>query len=371
MPLEKEFRQLTVKMENAGLFETRYSDYLPRVVFLSMLLAFPVWNIIGGSHSLGSVMLSAASLGFFWQQLSFIGHDAGHIGITHNRTLDSCIGLLVGNLLSGISIAWWKRSHNVHHIVCNSIEHDPDIQHVPVLAMSKVYLQEPVYSSFYKHYLPFTSLSQLLCRYQHLLFYPVMMCAKWNLYAQSWLHLLALGPYHSPEVIWHRRTQLACLAGFATWLAALVSFLPGWPLRLSFLLVSHAVAGILHVQIILSHYTMPVYKGISYNTDKDGFVRTQLATTMDISCPPWMDWFHGGLQFQIEHHLWPRLPRDRLRFARQSILLPFLAKNKIEALEADFITANGIMISKLRAIAQTTVDTKISDCIWDLLFASG
>lgn len=54
----------------------------------------------------------------------------------------------------------------------------------------------------------------------------------------------------------------------------------------------------------------------AYELDDECWVRKQLATSMDVECPTWMDWFHGGLQFQIEHHLLPRLPRHNLRYAK-------------------------------------------------------
>ena len=41
----------------------------------------------------------------------------------------------------------------------------------------------------------------------------------------------------------------------------------------------------------------------------------QMMATNNVSCPVWMDWFHGGLQYQIEHHLYPDLPRHQLRAA--------------------------------------------------------
>jgi fatty acid desaturase len=89
------------------------------------------------------------SLGLFWQQLAFIGHDAGHNGITHTQFWDMFIGLFVGNIFGGVSIAWWKRSHNVHHVVCNSIEHDPDIQHLPFLAIAKEIYMKPFWSTYH------------------------------------------------------------------------------------------------------------------------------------------------------------------------------------------------------------------------------
>lgn len=69
-------------------------------------------------------------LGFFWQQLAFMGHDGGHNAITHDRNKDWWIGICV-TVFFGVSGPWWKRTHNIHHIYTNSIGWDPDIQHLP------------------------------------------------------------------------------------------------------------------------------------------------------------------------------------------------------------------------------------------------
>ena len=45
----------------------------------------------------------------------------------------------------------------------------------------------------------------------------------------------------------------------------------------------------------------------------------QLRTTMNVATPEWLDYIHIGLQFQIEHHLFPRLPRHNLRKARAKV----------------------------------------------------
>ena len=74
---------------------------------------------------------SAFFLGCFWHQLVFTAHDAGHMGITHNFHVDTVIGMFIADYLGGLSLGWWKRSHNVHHIVTNEPEHDPDIEHIP------------------------------------------------------------------------------------------------------------------------------------------------------------------------------------------------------------------------------------------------
>ena len=97
--------------------------------------------------------------------------------------------------------------------------------------------------------------------------------------------------------------------------------LSSWQERVAYVAVSHAIAGLLHVQITLSHFAEEVYHGQAYNDDTDEWFRMQVKTTLNIDCPEWMDWFHGGLQFQTIHHLFPRVPRSRLRFVRDKVCL--------------------------------------------------
>jgi len=63
------------------------------------------------THTYGNVI-------FVYFRAAFVGHDSAHNGITHHRNTDIMIGMVVGPLLTGISTAWWKRSHNAHHVVC-------------------------------------------------------------------------------------------------------------------------------------------------------------------------------------------------------------------------------------------------------------
>lgn len=84
-----------------------------------------------------SIYISAILIGIFWQQVSFIGHDLGHKAVTHIDKLEKQIGLVVGNILIGISIGWWNSTHNTHHVYTNSANDDPDIQHIPALCCSR------------------------------------------------------------------------------------------------------------------------------------------------------------------------------------------------------------------------------------------
>eukprot|EP00948_MAST-09A_sp_MAST-9A-sp1_P000472 g472.t1 len=97
---------------------------------------------------------------------------------------------------------------------------------------------------------------------------------------------------------------------------------------ITYLLTANAFAGLIHIQITLSHFGMESYFGAEpeslleekKKTGKASYLETQLRATMDVDCFKSMDWFHGGLQYQVIHHLYPRLPRHNLRAARQKVM---------------------------------------------------
>ena len=81
------------------------------------------------------------------------------------------------------------------------------------------------------------------------------------------------------------------------------------------------------------------YLQVQYGEDSHGFFETQIATTLDVDCPKWLDWFHGGLQFQTAHHLFPRMPRHNLR-KLQTRLLKFCAQHGKPYYMFTFVEAN-------------------------------
>jgi len=347
------FRLLTKKMENAGLFETDLTFYYKKMVIyiglFVLILAGVFLSDRSSIHALAGIML-----GIFWQQMAFIGHDLGHNAVTHNRIRDSYWGVFVGNFCTGISIGWWKRSHNVHHIATNSCDYDPDIQHLPVFAVDPVLVTTKLFSTYSNMYMPLSDITHVLVKYQHYLYYPVMAFARFNLYIQSINHALRLSFYGTAgDLIWHENLQIVSLVGFWTWLLALTLSLPTWESRLLFFLPAHIVAGVLHVQITLSHFPMETYQGVTYDNASNGYLRTQLSTTMDIDCNRCMDWFHGGLQFQVEHHLWPRLPRHNLRQVKE-ILVAFCKEHKLVYNQATFVKTNCMVLDTLKKTAKST-----------------
>lgn len=301
-------------------------------------------------------------MGFFFQQVAFIGHDAGHHLITHDYDTDEKIGFFVGNILTGISIGWWKRSHNAHHVVTNSVNCDPDIQHLPVFAITDKFFK-PVISAYHSKTFSFDRVSKFFVSNQHVLYYLIMGVARFNLYVQSFLHIFTKCTGRKLKL------ELFTLAVFWLWFSALCSLIPSLHEKIIFIFVSHFIAGLLHVQITISHFAMATYYGLPQSKyESDSFFISQMATTMNVDCYPIMDFFHGGLQFQIEHHLFPRVSRPYLRVLSQKIQ-KLCQKHDVTYISLNFYEANREVIGALKETAQKA--KCFSSFIWDGLNAAG
>lgn len=205
-PFVRDQRALHQHLLEAGLYKTSAMYYVKKVVWLSSLLGASLAltllcevraappppplspDLISPlAQSFWLHMLGALVLGMFWQQLAFVGHDTGHNALTHHQWVDYAIGVFVGNFLGGVSIGWWKRSHNVHHVVCNSVEHDPDIQvrlraaapapsqgtdlppapqHLPLLAVTNKIFDGPFFSSYHRKWFSVDGVARFMVCYQ-------------------------------------------------------------------------------------------------------------------------------------------------------------------------------------------------------------
>jgi len=355
--LSKDIELLQRDLEKLGAFKPDYWFYVNRGSIVAALFAVCLYFIQFSPTSLASCLISAVALGIMWQQLAFIGHDLGHHVVTHNKALDDNLSLFVGNAIQGISLEWWKHNHNTHHSLTNSVNYDPDIQHLPFMAVSKVYFKS-LFSHYYNRIMKFDGAAEYFISIQHYMFYPIMSLARFNLYAQSFIHNI-IGPgSQSPK----RNAELLTLTIFWCWLSYLLSFTGSFSNGLLFMLVSHAVAGLVHVQICINHFSMEVFDGVPQRAfEDDGYVRSQLESTTDIDCHPLMDWFHGGLQFQIEHHIYPHLTRSSLRYVQVEIK-KICAKHGLTYYSKPFFRANFDVLKKLY---DTSKELKLSEMIID------
>lgn len=348
--IQERYRQLADRLGREGYYQCHYSDYAweaLRWAFFAAVSAF--------LFSASWYKVSAIFLGIFWHQVTFAVHDAGHTGVTHSFLGDGIGAATIASFVGGLSVGWWKRNHNVHHLVTNQPEHDPDIQHLPIFAISPRLLSS-LKSTYYEKVLEYDAVAKLLVQVQRYIFYPVMLFGRFNLYRLSWDHLLFNRGPKSRQAQFLRLYETVGICFWFYWFAyGVVGSIPTVSDRVWFVLISHWVTAPLHVQITLSHFAMST----ASLGPQESFAQQQLRTTMDVDCPPSLDWIHGGLQFQAIHHLFPRLPRHRLREV-QPLVREFAASVGIEYKVYGFAEGNGIVLGRL---AEVSKQAKIlADC---------
>ena len=341
--LKEKYNELHDVIIKNGFYKCNYWDYGRELVKICSLFLYSFLFM-----KTGHLFLSAVFMGVAWHQMTFIAHDAGHVSITHDYQFDNVFGMLIADWFGGLSLGWWKRNHNVHHLITNDPVHDPDIQHLPFFAVS-TRLFGNVYLTYYEKYLWMDKAAKMLIPIQNFMYYPILCFGRFNLYRLSWEHLiLGLGP-RKGRAAWFRYFEIAGLSFFFYWFFYLVVYksIEGTGNKWMYVLVSHIATMLVHVQITLSHFAMSTADlGVS-----ESFPSRQIRTTMDVDCPEWLDWLHGGLQFQAIHHLFPRLPRHNLRRV-QPFVIQFCKDVGLKYSIYGFGEGNGVVISKLGEIAK-------------------
>eukprot|EP01083_Nonionella_stella_P029029 80008_1 len=395
--IHKDFEALGQKLFDFGWYEHKPSDYAMAILRCALFLYVGVNTVLWSQTSslfrdnaflrYSTLMFGSVSCGIFFQNIAFMGHDAGHASVTGKVQYDNFFGLFVGNAFAGIDVGWWKSSHYVHHSATNSLHDDPDIQHMPLLCLDER-MSEGRWSTYHSRYMPFDAIARAVIPYQHWYFYPVLAVARINLYLQSFIYLAKTCPLPGPrkagekildkvtgkikeKYAWPKPTLMF-------WTLSVLGLVFFWTMMYSFLSqlelipgiicfsVMHFTAGILHVQIMVSHLAMH-YCADGHGTtdaitapngnDEAGYYEWQALSTMDVDCPKWMDWFHGGLQFQLEHHLFPRVPRWRLR-ELCALTDEIFAKYEIPVLRIPFVESNRMMLNQLADVGAKVAKEK-------------
>lgn len=322
-PLLADFRALRADMKVAGMFRASAPYYAWKVTSTLALGAtaaaclLTARDTVSGAVAAGPAASAAVVLALFWQQCGWLAHDFCHHQVCAWRPANNAAGLALGNLAQGFSVAWWKGKHNQHHASPNELAGpgstaalDPDIDTLPLLAWSPAVVDA----------LPPGAPERALLRVQHWLFLPILLAARLAWAAQSVTTVADLARARAPGAV----VEVASLgAHYALYLGAAFLALP--PLSAAaWALGAQAACGLLLALVFVqSHNGMEVY------TTTHDFVTAQAVSTRDISPGLWADWFTGGLNYQIEHHLFPGLPRHNLGLAAPRVAALF-AKHSLE-----------------------------------------
>jgi len=321
-----EYTQLSRQVKQAGLLERRRGWYAAKIGLNLALLAagWVTFAVIGESWW---QLVTAAFLAVVFTQLAFVGHDAGHRQIFRSRRANDLVGLAHANLGVGVSFDWWVGKHNRHHSNPNHEDLDPDIS-ITALAFT-----DDQASS--KH-----GLVRLIARYQGWLFFPLLLLEAAHLHLASIKATVRGGSGRANAV-----EALLLVAHLVGYLTALWLVLSPWQ-ALAFIVVQQGLFG-----LYLGCAFAPNHKGMPTLTEADvlDFVRRQVLTSRNVAGSRLLDWLLGGLNYQIEHHLFPNMPRPNLRRA-QPLIRAFCQQHGLPYAEASLFGSYAQAIRHLHTV---------------------
>jgi fatty acid desaturase len=322
-----DFAELRRRVHQEGLLDRRPRYYLAKIVVLAAMLAAgcAAFVLLGDSwYQIGVAVYLAAVFG----QIGFLGHEAGHKQIFRSRRLNDATGLVLGDLLIGLSFGWWTGKHNRHHAHPNQPGRDPDIT-IAVLAFTRDQARA------------WRGPARILVRYQAYFFFPLLLFEALSMHVISVAALLR-GRVHD------RWPELALLAvHFTVYYAAVLLVLS--PLRaLVFVAVQQGLFG-----LYLGCAFAPNHKGMPVLSEQDelDFLRRQVITSRNVSGGLVVETLLGGLNYQIEHHLFPAMPRPCLRRCR-ILVRAYCAQIGVGYCEKGVLGSYGEVLKHLAAVGR-------------------
>ena len=313
-PLDSQsLRDLRARLEERGLLSP--SRFWTRKLLLwipTFFLAY-LGLLLLPFGLLWVVLALAASVGLL--TMGYVGHDAGHYALSRRRWVNDFWGQFGMTLLCGMSFGFWRSRHNTHHVHCQTVGGDPDM-HFGVLF--SVY---PGSASWR------TPLGRFFLRIQKWAFWPLS--------AFYWVTLR----YDGIRDLFQRpkETKIDRFLMPLHWIALLIvpGLVFGWPTALLAYLTVSCLSSLMTASVFIpNHIGMRRFDqghALSY-------LEQQITSSRNITNPPALDFYYGGLNSQIEHHLFPRVPHNRYR-AMRPIVRAFCQERGIAYCEATLYRA--------------------------------
>jgi fatty acid desaturase len=324
-----DYAGLSRQVRDARLLDRTPWRYGLRIAATVLFFLACWWALVAIGQS-WLVLVPAVLLGVASTQVAFLGHDGGHQQIAATRTGNTVVGLLAGNLLTGLSIGWWIDKHVRHHANPNKEDHDPDIGE-GVFAFTTAQAANRA-----------GRLPRAIARNQAVLFFPLLTLEGLNLHVASvrWLFRARGGRLRRTELLLLSAHMLAYL-GVVLWVLSPV-------LAVAFVAVHQAVFGLyMGCSFAPNHKGMPII-GAEQKLD---YLRRQVVTSRNVRGGWFVDQLLGGLNYQVEHHLFPSMPRTHLRKA-QRLVQTYCAQHRIPYTETSLFASYGCALRYLHALGE-------------------
>jgi fatty acid desaturase len=328
-----QFHELTEQIRAAGLMRRRYGFYWGAFAAAAVALA-GVWTGVVLLEGSWLQLILAGALGVILAQLCFLGHEACHRQIFRSPRWNEWTGRVVSGLLVGISYGWWMTKHSRHHASPNHLGKDPDIESRFVAFSAEAVRRR-------------RGLGAWLGRRQGIFFVPMLMLEGISLHVSSIARVLGRRP------VKHRSVEIAFLAVRILGYVGLIFLLLPPGIAAAFLGVQLVVFGLLLGGAFApNHVGMPIVpRGMSVD-----FLRRQVLMSRNISGGPIVRFLMGGLDTQVEHHLFPGMARPNLRRA-QAIVQSHCREHSIVYTQTSIWRAYATILRYLNRVGLKQRDT--------------
>nr|WP_233437892.1 acyl-CoA desaturase [Agromyces laixinhei] len=331
-PAQSGFARLSRQIKAEGLLDRFVGFYVRKAVF---------WAVVFGAAVAASVVIGdswwqlvvAAALGVILTQFAFLAHEASHRQVFRSGPANDWAGLILANFVVGISYSWWMNKHTRHHGNPNVIGRDPDIAKDTIS-----FLEEDAAGS--------RGLVRMITRKQGYLFFPLLLLEGINLHVHGIRHVLGSGK------VKRRGLEITLIAVRLVGVLALLFWAFPPLLATVFLLVQLGVFGVyMGASFAPNHKGMPLIpRGVRVD-----FLERQVLTSRNIRGGRFMDSFMGGLNYQIEHHLFPSMARPALARTQQ-IVRDYCRENDVRYTETGLVESYGIVIAYLNRVGLAARD---------------
>jgi len=328
------WRELRTLVADAGLLDSQPRYYAWKIGSTLAMIA----GVLAAFVLLGETwwqLGTAAVLALVATQTALLAHDAGHRQIFRAPPTNDLLALLITSPFVGFSFSWWMNQHNLHHGAPNHEVRDPNIN-VRFWAFTEAQRRAR------------TGFNGWLVSHQALLLIPLNLLGAFYKVFESANFLRGASLRHPS---WERVMFLAHLA----WFAPLPFVILTTPQAIAFIAVYYAAFG-LYLGAIIS----PNHKGMRMVSEDDDldFLHWQVLTARNVRGGVLTDFLYGGLNYQIEHHLFPNMPRNRLR-AATTIVSAYCRDHGIPYHETSFVGSFREILASMRENAAAPSEAPI------------
>lgn len=296
---------------------------------LLALLAAALW-LSWFAASWLEVAVACAALALVLAQFTFVGHDAGHGSIFPRPAVNRAFGQLAMTLVAGLAFDEWIARHRAHHQFCQDEARDPDMA-VAIVASLTVEAKRRK-----------STLGRFMTRYQaiHIWLFTL-------LFGHSQRHLSQATVLRNPRR--YRLDATMLLLHFALWFGApcVLFEVPFFIALLAYAIPVTLLGPYFAAIFWVNHVGMPLVR----KAESFSFFEHQVVTSRTITNPPSWNWLFGGLNFQIEHHLFPQVPSYRLP-AVQAIVREHFARHHVAYHGVPWREAVRLVATHLRRVAR-------------------